>query len=139
MMTQVTSGARPAVKKAKQELKYLRSMNRNNGQPNNVADWERIASVAAGLGLMGFGIRKRGITGGLLAMAGAALLHRGATGQCGIYSALGVNTAAPRSAGLDDSQATERRKLEFDEAPVKDVVEEASEESFPASDPPAKW
>jgi hypothetical protein len=141
-MTATThAGADKTVKHAKKELKFLRSMNRNNGQPNNVADWERVASAAVGLGLLGFALRKRGMTGGLLAMLGGSLLHRGATGQCAIYSALGVNTADPRRVAVtpDDTRTTDRRKQEFDESPVKDVVEEASEESFPASDPPANW
>ena len=48
----------------------------------NVHGWERVASLAGGLLLLGLGAR-RGGTGGLLqAAAGALLLLRGINGRC---------------------------------------------------------
>jgi uncharacterized membrane protein len=59
----------------------------------NVGTVERWISIAAGTGLILNAIQRRSpgaITG---ALAGAALLHRGATGTCMVYSAVGVSTA----------------------------------------------
>src|SRR4051812_33502823 len=61
----------------------------------NVANGERWASLLGGGALALFGL-SRGTLGGLgLAALGAGLLKRGATGQCELYSALGINTAEP--------------------------------------------
>src|SRR5438874_1505737 len=60
----------------------------------NVGQTERWVSLAGGglLTLLGL---SRGSLGGLgLAVLGAGLLKRGATGQCEVYSALGINRAA---------------------------------------------
>jgi len=59
----------------------------------NVGQAERWMSTIAGGALAAYALKRRGGTGGAAAIAGAALLYRGATGHCDLYQALGVNTA----------------------------------------------
>jgi len=59
----------------------------------NTSGMERIASAVVGASLAAFGISRRSIPGVLLALAGIALLERGATGRCGIYEQLGIDTS----------------------------------------------
>jgi uncharacterized membrane protein len=58
----------------------------------NVANPERIGSVAIGAALITYGIRRRDPLGIAAAILGGAFLHRGATGHCHVYDALGVST-----------------------------------------------
>jgi uncharacterized membrane protein len=68
----------------------------------NVGNVERIASGAL-LATVGLGGLTRGSWKGLLAAgAGAALIYRGASGWCGLYDALGIDTARQP----DDSHAS---------------------------------
>jgi uncharacterized membrane protein len=83
----------------------------------NVGPTERWASMIAGGALALYGLSRRSLGGGILASIGAGLAYRGITGHCPAYEALGIDTAGGR---VDDSR-----------------VQEASEESFPASDAPA--
>ena len=86
----------------------------------NVGETERWASGIAGGALALYGLAgRRSLFGGLLAALGGTLLYRGITGHCPMYGALGVDTR-----GRGDERAG-------------DVVQQASEESFPASDAPA--
>jgi uncharacterized membrane protein len=66
----------------------------------NVGRTERWLSMLAGSALAAYGLKRRSTAGGTAALAGAALLYRGATGHCNVYQALGVNRA--------DGHATER-------------------------------
>lgn len=59
----------------------------------NVGGIERVASVLGGLMLVGFALRKRNASGVLGGLLGAALLHRGSTGHCHLYGAMGMSTA----------------------------------------------
>ena len=59
---------------------------------HNVADPERVASVALGAVLIGLGVRRRDAGGMLAAIAGGLLVHRGATGHCMVYGRLGIST-----------------------------------------------
>lgn len=89
----------------------------------NVSEPERWASFIAGGMLALFGVQRRSLMGTLLAIKGGAFIHRAVTGHCYTYQALGINSATGEPP-LDDTRS-------------RDVVEEASIESFPASDPPS--
>ncbi|WP_310571979.1 SRPBCC family protein [Gemmatimonas sp.] len=58
----------------------------------NVGATERIASAVAGGFLTMFGLRRRGTVGYGMALLGAEMLYRGASGHCKTYSMLGVST-----------------------------------------------
>ncbi|MGI8908454.1 MAG: SRPBCC family protein [Candidatus Sumerlaeaceae bacterium] len=58
----------------------------------NVGRLERLASVAGGAIFAGMGLRQGGATGLALGALAVSLMHRGATGHCELYHALGVNT-----------------------------------------------
>ena len=84
----------------------------------NVGTAERWASAIAGGALVLLGIARRSIGGATAALLGGGLLYRGVGGHCPVYGALGIDTSD-----------RERR--------TTDIVEKASEDSVPASDPPA--
>ena len=70
----------------------------------NVADVERWASALGGAALAAYGIKQlkdRSPSGAALTAAGTALIYRGATGHCPMYSAAGISTAGSR----DDARA----------------------------------
>jgi uncharacterized membrane protein len=74
-----------------------RLTNSNDGGSGiNVAGIERLACAVAGGALALYGLRRRSISGLILSAAGAALLHRGSTGHCNVYEALGINSANGR-------------------------------------------
>jgi uncharacterized membrane protein len=69
----------------------------------NVADTERLISVLGG-GAMMIGGLARGSLGGLaLAALGGCLVHRGLTGHCQLYAALGTGTTPDAGRGLVSS------------------------------------
>ncbi|HEX2833332.1 MAG TPA: SRPBCC family protein [Thermoanaerobaculia bacterium] len=59
----------------------------------NVNDPERWVSAIFGAALTAYGLKRRSIGGLILGAIGGTLLWRGATGNCPIYSGLGVSTA----------------------------------------------
>src|SRR2546422_6179451 len=67
-------------------------------RPINVGDGERLISVAGGGALSIYGLKRGGFSGMLMTIAGGALIYRGATGHCNLYTALSVSTA--KSKGL---------------------------------------
>ncbi|HYR11490.1 MAG TPA: SRPBCC family protein [Longimicrobium sp.] len=60
----------------------------------NVGKLERFASMFGGGFLAGAGVKRGGLPGAVMGLAGAILLHRGATGHCHVYGALGVDTSS---------------------------------------------
>jgi hypothetical protein len=93
----------------------------------NVAPWERWASVLGGAALLFTAARRPPVPAVALAAGGAMLLERGLTGHCALSRAFG-RPAEPRAAGRTAARSP-RHHCE--------VVETASKDSFPASDPPA--
>jgi uncharacterized membrane protein len=83
-------------------------------------DSERWLTAAIGSGMTILGARRRGFTGGMIAMLGCTLAVRAAMGRHDIGVARQWLDEALRQRGLR-----------------RDVVQDASEESFPASDAPA--
>lgn len=71
----------------------INEMNEEQVNPKqNVGNTERIATAAGGGALIAYGLKRFDITGAILATVGAALAVRGATGQCSVYEALGIDT-----------------------------------------------
>ena len=81
----------------------------------NVGALERMVSAGLGVGLVGWGLRRGGLSGLLLSSAGGAFLYRGLSGHCPFYTALGMNLAAVGEPGITIRQGItilgERRKL----------------------------
>jgi hypothetical protein len=89
----------------------------------NIGSTERIGSAALGAVLVGRALLRPSFGRVILGLGGAALLQRGLSGYCALYRTLGMSTAEPDHAN--------RRSVRYD------PVDEASDESFPASDPPS--
>jgi Protein of unknown function (DUF2892) len=127
----------------------------------NVGKFERAGSLALGGALLAYALRRedRAAAGPLaLALTGAALALRGATGFCPLYGALGIDKTEDPEAWRNlssrgghretvTSPVTGRtwplpegaRRIGMDDPEIFHQVEEdeASRESFPASDAPA--
>src|ERR1041385_5095282 len=65
----------------------------------NVGEAERFLSGLVGGGLLVTALMRRGLSGAVMAVLGAALLQRGVTGHCMMYEALGANTAKTNGLG----------------------------------------
>jgi len=89
----------------------------------NVGNAERIGSTIAGLALISRAVARPTLARIVVAVGGAALLQRGLTGHCAMYKALEIDTMGARRNPRN--------------AVGEDPVTSASEDSFPASDPPS--
>jgi uncharacterized membrane protein len=69
---------------------------RRGARSQNMSETERWVSLVVGGGLLALAL-KQGIRDGLmLAVAGGALLYRGATGECPLYKVTGIDTSTDR-------------------------------------------
>jgi uncharacterized membrane protein len=80
------------------ELQHHGSLEHEHGgpMPLNVGETERWFSVIGGAALTVLGLSRRTLGGLGLAAIGGALMHRGLTGHCRAYHALGIDTTEPR-------------------------------------------
>ena len=103
----------------------------------NNREIQRWSTVTAGALLAAAGMKKGGRNGTLLSLAGGALALIGYTkfgpeSHSSLFEAHPRDWQMPKDRLSEDAKAFRRTK-----GRSKDVVHEASEESFPASDPPA--
>lgn len=77
----------------------------------NVGQRERWLSMLAGGALAAYALKRRELPGGAAALAGAALLYRGATGHCDMYQALGIDTAEKGTGAIADMGSDTRAQL----------------------------
>lgn len=82
----------------------------------NVGSAERQVSIAAGSILALLGLSRRSVPGILIAGIGGAMIYRGATGHCGLYERLGLDTAADEEVGREDTEDLARRGLHIEQA-----------------------
>src|SRR5689334_3733897 len=68
-------------------------MNATSPSPHiNLGSAERLASIAAGAGLVGVGIYRRSALTPFLALLGYLVIRRGTMGYCPAYQRFGINT-----------------------------------------------
>lgn len=82
----------------------------------NVGRIERWLSLIAGGVLAAYAVKRRTPGGGAAALAGSALMYRGATGHCHVYQSLGVNRTSrhasqPGTGMLADRGSDTRARL----------------------------
>ena len=75
----------------------LRRTTARDGAVHNVGDTERLVSGLAGSILVMKGLGRGSLAGLLISGIGGALVHRGVTGRCRVYEALGQSTAPAHS------------------------------------------
>jgi hypothetical protein len=114
----------------------------------NVGDVERWASMIGGGVLAAAGLRRGSGAGVLMALAGGMLLARGITGHCAVKAMLmdqphtdqDIDGSEPDSRVERQESMQDRVKEDRDDDRRNrpwNKVDEASDQSFPASDPPA--
>lgn len=74
----------------------------------NVGQLERWMSLLAGGALTLYAIRRRTAASGAAALAGSALMYRGATGHCRVYQALGINRGGQHASELGTGVIADR-------------------------------
>lgn len=79
----------------------------------NVSVPERWASGLGGGFLLAYGASHRSWNRAVLMTAGGGLLYRGVTGRCGLYRALGLDTATKAKSGITSVRHGEGVKLEY--------------------------
>jgi len=94
---------------------------------------ERVVSIIAGTTLAGSAMRSRSLMSAMLLLgASAGLIHRGATGKCGFSKGMNsLNNMLNSSCDKISSHSSHSSSKKHD------MVSEASDESFPASDAPS--
>lgn len=98
-----------AVASLKHELRDYADVEKARSSRVNVGPVERWLSVAVGGALAAYALRRRSVPGGTAALAGAALLYRGATGHCDVYQVMGVNRGRGHGTGMIADRGSDTR------------------------------
>jgi uncharacterized membrane protein len=86
--------------------------------PVNVGGIERLACAIAGGALAAYGLRRRTAGGLIITLAGAALIHRGGTGHCNTYQALGITTTGSGGHKADEHHTDVARDVHVEKSIV---------------------
>ncbi len=90
----------------------------------NVADKERIASLAGGAAMVIYGLVRRSRMSPVLAVLGGLLIRRGFTGRCPAFRGMGLSTAQPKSdTGVPDGAGYRVEKAITIDRPVSRVFQ----------------
>jgi uncharacterized membrane protein len=93
-----------------------------SGMRKNVGGTERLLSALGGGALALYGLKRGGMGGAAMAVAGGSLLFRGATGHCELYKALGINrTERGEQASLGPGEGVRVEKSVIVDRPREEV------------------
>lgn len=115
---------RSFLSRAKQNQRGVLTAMESPSSPRvNVGKVEREVSLVAGAGSFAFGIARRDLPGLLIAAFGVGLLYRGASGHCGVYDALGVDSRTKRDhdAEYEADQAIRVTSAVLIDKPLEDL------------------
>ncbi|HKV12265.1 MAG TPA: YgaP-like transmembrane domain [Thermoanaerobaculia bacterium] len=101
---------------------------RLGNQNINVGKVERWASVLGGAALAAYALKRRGKGSLGLALAGAPLLWRGATGHCSVYEKMGIDRV--HGTALAPRDLSPSGTITTTPAPSEDVAVHGNEREF---------
>ena len=106
------------------------------GGEENLSQVERWTSMLGGVVLAAAGLRRGGVQGAVMGVAGGLLAARGLSGHCAVKALL--NERAGGYQGRTEEYLEPERRSPNDHLDRPwNRVDEASDQSFPASDPPS--
>ena len=106
------------------------------GGEENLSQVERWTSMLGGVVLAAAGLRRGGVQGAVMGVAGGLLAARGLSGHCAVKALLNERSGGYQ-ARTEDYLEPERRSSNDRLDRPWNRVDEESDQSFPASDPPS--